>query len=203
MQRFILVFMGLFVFLAAGCNGIQVVDNTYDSIGGKKFHVSEDYEYKGVVDAYSETNCPDCAAGNNSQNIKIRSDLFVKSNGDNKIEGFAFIERRVIGGRYYWLPVEGPRYDFEGYPYAEAFFISDGSDNYSQYYVGYLANQGYDMKMKEGVACIALERNFTKTKKGVLAQCVNTEYLPKEDMNWEEIKAFLREEFKKVYSPVE
>jgi len=82
-------------------------------------------------------------------------------------------------------------------------FFSDGSDNYSQYYVGSLAQSGYDMAMKEGVVCLALERNFNKNVKGVLAQCVNTEYLPKSDMSKEEIDEYLKAEFKKVFSPVE
>ncbi|WP_147821096.1 hypothetical protein [Salidesulfovibrio onnuriiensis] len=202
MQRFILILMGLFVFLAAGCNGIQVVDNTYDSIGGKKFHVVEDYEYKGIVDAYSKSNCPSCSAGNQVSALKVRSDLFVKADENKKVQGFAFIERRNSGSRYYWLPEKGPRCELSGFPYVEQFFFSDGSDNYSQYYVGYLTNSGYDLTLKEGVTCIALRRNFTKTTKGVLAQCIDTEQLPK-DLSQGELEEYLRNEIRKTFTQVD
>lgn len=203
MKKLVVLVLGILALSASGCQGIKVVDNTYDSIGGKKFHVAEDFEYKGVVDAYTQSYCADCPPVSSSQNIKVRSDLFVKSNAENKVEKFAFIERRLIGGNFYWLPVKGNMYTFDGYPYAEMFFFSNGSDNYSRYYLGYLAQNGYDLSMKEGVVCMALERNFDKHKKGVLAECVNTEYLPRENMSEEEIHAFLRKDFEKVFSMVE
>jgi len=54
MRKIVLLVLGMMLLLASGCNGIQVVDNTYDSIGGKKFHVADDFEYKGVVDVYTK-----------------------------------------------------------------------------------------------------------------------------------------------------
>lgn len=158
------VFMAV-VFLVAGCNGIQVVDNTYGPMGGQYVRVSDDLSYLGNPDVYVQANCVTNCPTFVGRNTNTRSDVFA-----NKVDGnlaeICVIERRMLIGNSYWIPMKGRKVQFGGKTYDEEFYIitDTGDNSYVNYYMNYLINEGYGFKIK-GMVLRALVRNVNESNK--------------------------------------
>lgn len=193
--RISLVLMAV-VFLVTGCNGIQVVDNTYGPMGGQYVNISGDLSYLGNPDVYAPGNCVgDCPVviGNN---IKTRSDVFA-SKVDGNLSEICVIERRMLIGNFSWRAMDGREVQFGGKTYSEEFFAITEQENggYINAYVNYLVNQGYGFDIK-GMVFRILARNINKTNKILLIYGCDIDTLP-ESFRGDEAKTeeYLREKF--------
>lgn len=172
--------IGLFVpfllVLFAGCHGIQVVDNTYQSLSGQNIHVADSFKYIGQADVFDNSRCPDCPMQTVGR-AKVRSDVFVEAKG-NQVQRFVIIERRMIGGKYYWLPLKGPQAQVGDRSYVKEFFSANGTDRRSGYYVSKFEDAGYDVSKMGGAECLVKSRNFSEHGQGALVYCEARSIVP-------------------------
>lgn len=188
----------LVVSVMAGCNGIQVVDNTYGPVGGQHIKVADDMEYLGNPDIYTKANCVnECPTFDNS-NLRIRSDLFAKKDNE-KLAEVCFIETRKIGSGFQWRPEYGSKVTYGDKEYAEYYVAaSKMRDSYVMSYMNYLKSEGYDLDVTDVVGRM-LVRNVTKRTKVVIFYGCSLDTIPAEKRDFNEASEFIKERFEERF----
>lgn len=189
----------LMVFLMlTGCvSGIQVNDNVYDSLAGQTIQVDKDFTYVGQCDPSKVpgTNISRRAAKNSR--YVTRSDVFVKTSGE-EIEEVAILQRRSLRGKWYWTPASGNVVDFHGRSFKEFFYDANKSNiEEMESYLVFLQQSGYQIDRPD-FYIMTMVRNATDSTRVRINYAVKPSLIPNEtSLSGEQKREFIRERFNK------
>lgn len=175
-----------FAFVVTGCTaGLQVQNNTYDSLGGKVIKVNDEFTYLGDCDPTIMTTKEGGRAKVHSD-IATRGDVFAKCD-HGKPQEFVILQRMKVNKTGWgWNPIQGKVVEFYGTRYkGNAFDLSKGEGATFRSYADFAAQKGYTIDDADYLVC-SLSRNVGQQLQVSIIYGIHKSLIPEDVLNDEE-----------------
>ena len=191
--------LGIFVAMWGCKAGIQVVDNTYQSLGGQNIVVNDAFGYVGECDPVLMVTTDQGRAKAND-GITTRGDVFVKESTGGIVE-IVIVERASVTRRgYTWNPPKGEGFNFYGKEFKERFFDAKQGGPSVDAYINFLRSEGYAIDVPD-LYVMQLSRKLNQRTLGKIYYGVYPGVMPESvQKDWGSVKNYLRDRITKVVS---